>query len=167
MTRKPRPKLAVGKIADMLAEVIRQAKNLFRITVGDGRTTEGLVRDGRYDYANSYIISQNFPMRSRKPGVKEVVLLEFDRDVTSEEAIAEATRQGLERPTYEDALYFGIQYPDVQRERLVVFLHEPWRDPNGYLFVVCLWRRIGRRGLDLRWFGLRWGRGSRFAFVRK
>jgi hypothetical protein len=39
------------------------------------------------------------------------VLLEFAQGVTSEEAVAEATRLGLDRPIYEDALAFGAAYP--------------------------------------------------------
>jgi hypothetical protein len=40
--------------------------------------------------------------------------------------MAEAARRGLQAPTYEDALYFGIAHPDAQREAPIVFLHEPW-----------------------------------------
>ena len=51
------------------------------------------------------------------PHVREIVLLQFDHEVTSDEAIGEAARRDLARPVYEDALYFGAAYPDVQRER--------------------------------------------------
>lgn len=167
VTSKARP--AMEKIADAVAELIRQAKNVaFCLTgIGDGRTTEELVWAGNYNYANPNITSKNFPARAQKRGVVDVVLLEFDRDVTSEEAIAEATKQGLERPTHEDALYFGVEHPEVQRERPVVFLHEPWRAPHGDPYVLVLWSYAGYRLLFLYWFGLRWPRGYRFAFVRK
>lgn len=169
VTAKARP--AMEKIVDAVAELIRTAKNVFRLTkVGDGRTTEELVRDGNYNYANSDINSRNFPIRSKR-GVREIVLLEFDRDVSSEEAIAEAAKQGLERPVYEDALYFGVEHPDVQRERPVAFLHEPWRgpsgNPGGHLHVLFLWSYAGNRELHLPWFDDRWPRDFRFAFVRK
>ena len=144
------------------------AKNIFRLTkIGDGRTTEELVRAGNYNHANQNINSRNFPVRSAKRGMREIVLLEFDHDSTSEEVLAEAAKQGLERPVYEDALYFGVEHPEVQRERPVVFFHEPWRDPDGYLLVLCLWSDAGFRGLSLSWFDDRWHRYYRFAFVRK
>ena len=159
-------KLAIDPIADAVAAVIRQMKNVFRLTkIGDGRTTEELVRS--YNYVNSNINSTNFPVRPMESGAREIVLLGFDREVNSEDAIAEAVKQGLERPVYEDALYFGVEHPDVQREWPVAFLHEPWRDPDGYRRVLHLWRCAGGRDLNLYDFGIRWYRGCRFAFVRK
>jgi hypothetical protein len=68
----------------------------YRITTGDGRSTEELVEAGSYAYAHSCVTSANFPARhfgGRR--AREIVLLEFDHDVTSEEAIAEADRLGL------------------------------------------------------------------------
>ena len=166
VTTKARP--AMEKIVDAIAELIRVAKNIFRLTkVGDSRTTEELVRAGNYNYANPDINSRNFPARRTASVTREIVLLEFDHDVTSEEAIAEAIRQGLERPVYEDALYFGVEHPEVQRERPVVFLHEPWCHLLGFRAVVFLWSDSGDRRLYLHDFDFRWYRRHRFAFVRK
>jgi MOSC domain-containing protein YiiM len=139
----------------------------YRITTGDGRSTEELVAAGHYGYAHSCVDSENFPVRKVEAGqVREIVLLAFDHDVTSDEATTAAARVGLERPTYEDALYFGIAYPDVQRERPVVFLHDPWFGFFGRRDVLCLWSNAGRRELGLEGFDDRWGRQYRFAFAR-
>jgi hypothetical protein len=50
------------------------------------------------------VTSENFPVRAgaAAPGEREIVLLAFDREVTAAEALAEAARLGLERPSYED-----------------------------------------------------------------
>ena len=144
------------------------AKNIFRLTkIGDGRTTEELVLAGNYNYTNHNINSRNFPVRRTASASREIVLLEFDHDPTSEEVLAEAMKQNLDRPVYEDALYFGVEHPEVQRERPVVFLHEPWRYPGGYLSVLFLWGDAGYRRLLLDWFDSRWYCYYRFAFVRK
>ena len=138
----------------------------YRITIGEGRSTEALVEAGDYAYAHSCVTSENFPARQfggRR--VREIVLLKFDHDVTSEEAIAAAAGLGLECPMYEDALYFGIEHPDVQRERPVVFLHDPWFGFFGRRDVLCLWSNAGRRELGLEGFDDRWDRRYRFAFV--
>jgi hypothetical protein len=139
----------------------------YRITIGDGRSTEELVEAGDYAYAHSCVTSESFPARlvgGRQ--AREVVLVEFDHEVTSEEAIAEAGRLGLERPFYEDALYFGIEYPDVQRVRPVVFLHDPWFGFFGRRDVLCLWSNAGRRELGLEGFDDPWSQQYRFGFVR-
>ena len=138
----------------------------YHLTTGDGRSTEELVEAGRYGYAHSCVISENFPTRPAG-GVclREIVLLEFDREVTSEHVLAIAAGLGLERPAYEDALYFGVQHPEVQRQRPVAFLHEPWFGYFGRWDVICLWDNAGRRELGLEGFDEPWSRDYRFAFV--
>lgn len=139
----------------------------YRITIGDDRSTDELVAAGDYAYAHSCVTSENFPAR-RLGGRRgrDIVLLDFARDVTSEDAIAEAARLGLDRPIYEDALSFGIEHPDVQREHPVVFLHDPWFGFFGRRDVVCLWTNAGRRELGLEGFDDTWSANYWFAFVR-
>src|SRR5437899_1968024 len=144
---------------------LRPVTLAYRIRAGDGRSTEELVAAGNYGYAHSCVTSDNFPVRPTSPTVREIVLLAFDREVSSEDAIAEATRHDLARPEYEDALYFGAAYPDVQRERPVVFLHEPWLGFFGRRDVVCLWTNAGRRELGLVGFDDPRARDDRLAFV--
>lgn len=145
-----------------------QVTDTYRITTGDGRSTEALVEAGDYAYAHSCVTSENFPARHLGGNAaREIVLLEFDGDVTAEDAIGAAVALGLERPMYEDALYFGIAYPEVQRERPVVFLHDPWLGLFGRWDVLCLWHNAGRRELGLEGYDAAWGRSYRFAFVRR
>ena len=144
----------------------RRATQTYWITAGDGRSTEEMVAAGNYAYAHSCVSSENFPTRPFGPEqMRGIVLLEFDHDVTSGDVMSEAARLGLERPTYEDALSFGIAYPDVQLERPVVFLHAPWVGFFGRRDVLCLWSNVGRRELGLEGFDDLWNRSSRFAFV--
>ena len=139
---------------------------MHRITIGDGRSTEELVEAGRYGYAHSAVISENFPTGAGPTRTRDIVLLAFAREVTATEAMADATRRGLAPPTYEDALYFGIEHPDVQREAPVVFLHEPWVGYFGRRDVLLLWDNAGRRELGLEGFDDPFSPAYRFAFVR-
>ena len=139
----------------------------YRITTGDGRTTEELVEAGGYAYAHSAVFSENFPARSfGGPRTRDIVLLELDRDVSAAEAIEHAASLSLERPTYEDALYFGIEHPDVQRERPIVFLHDPWHGYFGRRDVLLLWTNAGGRELGLEGFDDPLSRACWFAFVQ-
>ncbi|OGY66912.1 MAG: hypothetical protein A3I89_00750 [Candidatus Harrisonbacteria bacterium RIFCSPLOWO2_02_FULL_41_11] len=155
----------------MVEALKRLAKMIvFRLRkISDARTTEELVLDGKYNYADAYINSANFPARVRRGRAAEIVFIEggdFDHDPTAEEVLVEAAKRGLPRPRYEDGLYFGVEHPGVQREAPVVFLHEPIV-LDGLPRVLCLWGRVGYRGLYLDYFTGGWSRYCRFAFVRK
>jgi hypothetical protein len=111
------------------------------------------------------VTSENFPVRAGAAGPAEIVLVGFDRAVTAAEALAEAERRGLSRPTYEDALHFGAEHPEAQRQRSIVFLHDPWVGFFGRRDVLCLWSNAGRRELGLEGFDDRFAPAYRFAFV--
>jgi hypothetical protein len=139
----------------------------WRITVGDGRSTESLVEAGGYGYAHSCLTSDNFPVAAASgPRARDIVLIEFDAAVATGDVLVEAARLGLARPTYEDALHFGAAHPDVQREKPVAFLHEPWVGFFGRRDVLSLWTNGPRRELGLEGFDDRWAPEWRFAFVR-
>lgn len=141
--------------------------NNYQITVGDGRTTEELVEAGNYGYAHTQVVSDSFPARQfGGDWVRQVVLLNFDHDISSDEATNEAAGLGLERPYYEDALYFGIAFPDVQIEGPVAFLHDPWFGFYGRRDVLCLWNNPGRRELGLEGFDNHWTQDYRLAFAK-
>ena len=122
---------------------------------------------GNYGYAHSCLTSDNSPARhAGGPRVRDIVLVDFGREITTAEAVAQAVHLGLEQPAYEDALYFGIQHPEVQTERPIVFLHDPWVGYFGRRDVICLWTNAGRRELGLEGFDDRWSEAHRFAFVQ-
>ena len=139
----------------------------YRLPRDAGRSTEALVEAGGYGYAHSCVTSENFPVRRGRDGAGaiDVVLLAFEREVTAADALAEAAALDLDRPTYEDALHFGIAHPTVQQEHPVVFLHDPWVGYFGRRDVLCLWSNAGRRELGLEGFDDTWGPRYRFAFV--
>lgn len=160
-------KTSVGKIAEVLAGAIRQAKNIFHLIASQHKITEEAVSAGNYDWTNENINRENFPYRNRPMGIREIVLLEFDHDPSSDQVMVEAEKQGLVRPDYEDALDFGEQFPEKQREFPIVFLHEPWQVSGGSGDVLVLLSFSSKRNLNLRCLDRRWHRSYRFAFVRR
>ena len=137
----------------------------YRIARGGPRSTERLVEAGGYGYAHSCVTSDNFPVRAGARGAVEIVLVGFEAAVTAAEALAEAGRRGLGRPSYEDALDFGAEHPEAQRRHPIVFLHDPWVGFFGRRDVLCLWSNAGRRELGLAGFDDAFGPEHRFAFV--
>ena len=94
----------------------------------------------KYGYCHSQVFSDNFPARPFNGKTqRKIVLLTFDRPMSSDNATAEVAKQGLERPYYEDALYFGIKYPEAQLEAPAAFLHDPCLGNQGRRDAICLW----------------------------
>lgn len=160
-----------GELGRLLREALtpdgKTAGNVFRIACEGSYMTSELVARGKYDWSNNWITDERFPIQKHEPVSRTIELVKFDHDPTSEEVLAEFSRRGLERPTHEDALYFGIEHPDEQMKRPLVFLHEPVQGPGGRLGVLVLDGHVGGRNLRLDWFGSGWPRDDLFAGVRK
>ncbi len=165
----------LGPVVDrFVAELVALAKaasNIFRISIGGNRTTEQVVAAGNYNYTNPWINSKNFPWL-RRSGKRTVELVDmaqhgFSSTYLFADSLAILEKLGLERPVYEDGLLFGEQHPEKQRERSIMFPHEPVLDADGYPDVVCLWGIAGGRLLLLGRSGHRWDSDTLVAGVRK
>lgn len=181
LPRDINPDVAFGwtQNGESLARVLREAlspdgkatdnDNVFSVTCEGAYKISKLVARGNYDWANEWITDERFPIQKHAPISRTIELVGFDHDLTSEEVLAEFAHRGLERPTAEDALYFGIEHPEEQRKHPVVFLHEPVLGPLGHLHVnvLVLHEHAGKRRLGLHWFASRWPRRYAFAGVRK
>mgnify|MGYP001599690501 FL=1 len=139
----------------------------FFVTVDYGQTVEQLIRNGRYDWVNSDINGRNFPSSERGRAQIDIFLLNFDHDISSEDAIREMAKQGLRPATLKELLALGTAFPDLQRENPIVALGSTWRSPVGALRVPCLDGSGSYRHLRLFWFEGDWDPSRRFAAVRK
>lgn len=160
--------LAVGVFVDAFMMCLRKVKNTFRIMVGGNRQTEEMVVAGNYsmNWDNPLLTEKHLPMRPMRKGSLEIEFLEFDHDPTYEEVLREGGRWGLKQPRYEDAFFFGEQYPGEQSRGTIVFMHEPWENPVGDVGVMML--SDGERGRSIGIHLIRYGfkKGWRFAFIR-
>lgn len=159
--------LPIGKIADVLAEIIQRPKNVFTLSVNYSRTIEDGIAAGKYDWTNSDITSSHFP--SKEIGTKEVSvgLVHFGKDMTADEALSELDKAGMRPATLKELLTLGEKHPDLQRESPIIALGSVWQDPYGYRYCACLGRCDSVRVLHLFWLGSRWVGYCRFAAVRK
>lgn len=145
----------------------RVAAQTFSLLVEGNRKTSELIVLGKYDWFNDLITDERLPIAPHTPVRRMIEYVTLDHDPDSEEVLAEFARRGFERPTYEDALYFGIQYPDEQRKAFLVWLHEPVQGPEGSRHVLVSYESDRGRSLDLYWFDRRWYRFCVFPAVRK
>ena len=141
------------------------SENLFILTIGGADSTATLVRDGRYGYSNSAVNDENFPIRPRRILTRTIEIIVPRMLLTSDEMLQEFEHKEVERPTYEDALYFGAAYPKEQERHAIVFLHKPF-PLYGRPCTIVLYGVSGYRCLELDFLNL-WFEGFAFAAVRK
>ncbi len=154
-------------IADLLVKAELKTRNRFPVTVDYAQPLADQIWEGKYGSANEYITSANFPLTGTGVVESEIILVHFDRDISSDDAVAELNRMGLEPAKLEHATAFGAKYPDVQREYPIVFLGSSWVDPRGDRRVPCLDGWDDRYGLHLGRWHVGWSDLYRFAAVRK
>ena len=138
----------------------------FSIIVKEGETFDSLIALGNYGSKWAQITEKRFPVRLSPAGERKLALLHFGHEITCYDAIAEAAKQGLERPTIEDCLRFGAQHSEVLCQFPVVFLHVhvPVR---GLVEALRLDFVGSKRSIQCPWFASNWRDDCRFAFVRK
>jgi hypothetical protein len=157
------------EVFGIMPESVLQSKStgVFDIVCKGSHTASELVRRGKYDWVNNWITDEHFPIVEHIPQNRRIELISFGYDPDSEAVFREFSRKGLERPTYEDVFYFGIQNPEEQKRHSIVFLHEPVVSSGGGRYVLVLYGISSRRDLGFNWFDDRWSRGFVFAGVRR
>jgi len=154
----------LGKMADL---VVSSKRQVFKILVDFRKTLQEAIQAGKYDWVNSDITQDHFPVQGGVQKEVEAVLFHFNRIVTSDQAISEMEKQGFRPATIEELLALGASYPELQKQFPILALGSVWRHPSGSLYVPYLaWRGCGR-DLHLHWLGHVWGGHCRFVALRK
>lgn len=114
----------------------------FVINVKNPGTTREVIAASRYDSGSDTLAWEDFPMRQMGGKFRCIEFLSF-HDFRSDEMpvrdiieFAERERK-LNRPTYEHALLFGRQHPNVQRRHELRFLCERFGKDNPLELSLC------------------------------
>ncbi len=141
------------------------ASNILRIPAGPSLTDR--IALGKYDWVNSDITEEHFPMNIPVAYDVEYKLFHFGRDISSENAIKEMKKEGFQPATLPELLVLGETQPELQKEFPIVALGLMWRYPYGHRHVPLLyWRNVWRK-LDLDLFEHDWDGFYRFLALRK
>jgi len=142
-----------------IAELIMGVKNSVILTL------KSLIEAGRYDWVNTDITEDNFPMPEGFTLGTEPKLFHFNRSISSEKAIEEMVRDGYRPATIFDLLGFGAKNPELQRQFPIVAFGSVAQS-GGHRGVACLGGGGAGRRLDLSWVVINWPGSSRFLAVR-
>jgi hypothetical protein len=139
----------------------------FKVTVDYSRTLQEMIKAGNYGSVNSEITAEHFPVIAKGRVVTEIVVVHFNRNISSKDALDEMARFGLRAAALPELLAFGEAQPEVQQQFPVIALGSFWQGNDGNRGVPYLncWDNV--RWLGLVWFDDGWGFGCRFACVHR
>lgn len=159
-----------GTFADFLEAVAngpvdrKELRKILGLPSLDDKLKE-LITLGKYDWVNGDIIAKYFPV-VEVPTLEGENLFHFNRNISSEDAIAEMDKVGYRPATMAELLVYGAKNPEMQRQFPIVAL--------GSVAQIDGTRRVGILGeggsgrkLNLDYFDGGWGGGCRFLAVRK
>ncbi len=139
-------------------------RNVYPVTVDYDQTLDQMIEAGKYDH-NDNITAENFPIEEGTVEI-EVVLVHFNHDISSENAIKEMEQMGLEPAKREHLLAYSAQHWQCDPE-LIVALGSSQVITNGNRNVPCLIGCYGDREFKWLSFDGDWLDSWRFLAVRK
>lgn len=152
------------KVARAVQVFIDQGSNNL-LTLDYGMSLEQMIAAGQYDWMNSDITKERFPIVGSGVVEFECKLFHFDRNVSSEEATRLIIADGWQPAKIEHLLAFGAAKPEEQRKYPIIALGSVAEFADGRC-VSCLCRDGAKRRLHLGWRHGGWGGDYRFLAVR-
>ena len=126
---------------------------VYHITLGAGRTTEELVAAARYGYCHSQVFSDNCSSQTlQRRNTSGDSAAHFRPSRIVGRGHRGGSQAGLGTSLLRRRLVLRFEYPEVQLEGSVAFLHDPWLGNHGRRDALCLWNNKGRRELGLEGF---------------
>ena len=124
-------------------------QNIYPVSVDYSMSLGQMIALGKYDWTNSEVSSKHFPVNRRGTAKADIVLVQFDHAMKSEDVLRELDAQGLRPAELPELLAFGATYPEKQGEFPVVALGSVWQRWDGYRGIAGLCGGAGERYLDL------------------
>lgn len=157
----------ISQITDLAMKMTGAVRDGFHIIVDYAKTLDEMIRAGAYDWVNSNITSEYFPVKGEGRVELNAELVHYGKFMSSDSIVQDMGSHGLRPGTLAELLAFGGKYPEKQREFPIVALGSVWRDWHGDRFVAFLHCYESRRELDLGIWEGGWGGRYRFLAFRK
>lgn len=139
----------------------------YKVVVDYTKTLAEMISVGNYDWVNSDITNDHFPVKGEGKQEQELVLFHFNRAISSDDAMKKMEEDGYKPAVIEELLALGESQPELQRQFPIVALGSVWRDSDGGRRVPSLDWCDAERDLDLSAFELDWREDYRFLARRK
>ena len=160
--------VGAGRITDKVFQVFLDSLSVvFRVIVDYSRSLKEMIQAGNYDWVNSDINDDHFPIKGEGKVETDTTLFHHGKDASIETILAEMDKQGLRPATLPELLAFGEADPEEQRKYPIIALGSVWQRPRGRRLVAYLDEGDSERELLLSWYEDVGGASCRFLAVRK
>lgn len=139
------------------------------LKVNYNQSLKAMIKAGKYRWVNPNITKERFPVEDTSTGEKEVEtkLFHFNRQISTEDAIAKMNKAGFRVAKPAELLKLGELYPNLQKKFLILALGQFWTCPRGGRHVLGLSCDGSKRELDLVCGVDGWADHCRFLGVHK
>lgn len=151
-------------------------RSIGRVSVDDTLSVAKMVKEGHYDAADAEINATNFPISRKDAHPVEMVLLTFNRRLSSDEAdtLIRARKEGLRSANLDECLAYGaalekarLSYDLARPNHAIACLGQP-AEVGGVRRVPTLWSvENGAWDLGLDDWSRNWNGRERFLAVVK
>lgn len=141
-----------------------------KLIIDYNKTIEQVIVEGKYIQIDDNIFSKDFPVSAEKIGKKIEVsakLFWFNSIISSNDAISEMDKAGYRPATIMELLFFGILFPEPQRQFTIVALGSTGIFGVGHPYSPYLKDNRFERQLCLGFFAGSWVYNCRFLAIRK
>ncbi len=138
----------------------------FAVVINYVLTLTQMIIAGGYAWVDDNITVANFPISGGGKVKRDLYLVGFDRNMSSEAILRWLDQHGLRAGAIEDLLALGGKFPNEQLQGPIVALGSSVM-LRGSRYVPCLGRDDRWRGLFLFYFEFDWFQDYRFLAVRK
>jgi hypothetical protein len=136
------------------------------ITVDYGQSLRAMIAAGNYDWKNDAITADKFPVEGAGKKKFRNKIFHFNRDISSENAVAAMKKEKFLPGTHVHGLAFGATFPDEQRKYPIACLGSS-AQVRGYRVVVDLDGDGAKRSLHLDRWDVGWRGHWRFLGVQE
>lgn len=142
-------------------------KENYPITVDYTKTLESMIEDAQFDYMNSGINSDHFPVHGEGNQRRELVLFSYPDNKTTGEILDDIQENGYQPAKIEDLVVFATQYPDMQRSgNPIIALGTVWERAEKEHVVPVLRGGDNDRNMHLLRTANKWNSSERFAAIK-
>lgn len=125
------------------------------ITVNRRLSLAEMIAAGQYDLVHSDITAERFLITGTDESKLKAEIIHFNRNMSSDDVLAELDKMGLRPGTAEEALAFGATFPEMQRKFPIVALGS-FLEVRGTRAVLHLYGDEWKRGLALFVWEVEW-----------